>query len=386
MLAMYVRIVRRGITRRFRRSAVTCAGVALAVASLVTLEAIMQGVTDAMITNSVALHHGHLNTSWPDGAGVDAAANLEGTLTEARGILPRRRAAGMLVNAKRQVSTLITGVDRHAEAARTVVAGKIIAGDYLTEPGTIVLGAPAAEMLGVSVGQDVEFWRKDSGAARFRVGGLYETGVERLDVQMCFVRRGDLHVGDAEIAVFLSPGADVDAAAARLGATLPAGARVATWRQSLAGVVQLTGLNRVAANVVLALALLILAFGVANTMYISVNDRTHEFGVLKAMGVTPRGIALLVQAETLGLVALAGLAGAALGAGVSGLWSTTGLDLSRWTSANPHFIASGVVTPRLVARSIVLPVLVALACGLLAGALPARRAGRISVVRALRMI
>jgi len=137
---------------------------------------------------------------------------------------------------------------------------------------------------------------------------------------------------------------------------------------------------------VLALAMGILAFGIANAAYISVSERLREFGILKAMGVTPRGIMMLVQGEILLLVGLAGLAGVALGAGASLLWAQGGIDLSRWTSANRHFIASSVIYPRLVIRALGLPMLVAIACGVLAGSLPARRGGRGSVVAALRHI
>ena len=301
MRGLYLRIILRGITRRFRRSAVTFAGVALAVASLVTLEAIMQGVTDSMISNSVALHHGHVRATWPDGGNARVvSAEMADALGTAWHVLPRRRAGGTLVSAKRQVSTVVYGVDPAAEAGHTVVAGKITSGAYLSEPGSMVLGRSAADALGVALGQDVEYWRKDTGALRFRVGGIYETGVERLDAQLCFVRLADLTVGDGEIAVFLPPGVDVDRAATQIRDKLPPAATVATWRQSLVGVVQLTALNSVAANVVLALALMILAFGVANTMYISVNDRMHEFGVLKAMGVTPGGIAQLATSAFCG--------------------------------------------------------------------------------------
>lgn len=387
MLAMGLRILRRGITRRFRRSAIVFSGIAFAVASMVTLEAIMQGVTDAMIRNSVAVHHGHLNATWREGASADVAATqLAQALPEVEVVLPRRRLVGTLVHQSRQVPMRLYGVDAAAESTRTVISAKITEGVYLAERGTILLGASVAESLGVSVGQTVELWRKGHAEIRYRVAGLYRTGIDQFDQQLCFANWDDVPSSEWELAVFLSPGSDVAKARRLASGVLPAGAVVRTWQEALGELVQLTDLNRMAMNVVLVLVLLILAFGVANTAYISVNDRIHEFGILKAMGVTPRGIMLLVQGEIVLVVGLAAVAGIVLGAGISTLWGQWGLDLSRWTSSNRHFISSSVIYPRMVVRSLVLPMSVAVVCSLLAASLPARRAGRVSVVEALKQI
>jgi len=387
MLGMGLRIVIRGITRRFRRSAVVFTGIAFAVASLVTLEAIMQGVTDAMIRNSVALHHGHVNASWQGGVDADtAAAELMKAIPDAQAALPRQRLAGTLVRDDRQVPIMLYGVEPSAEGRWTVVSKKMLTGKYLIARGEIVLGSPAAEALGVPVDQQIEFWRKGASAVSYRVAGIYRTSIDQLDRQMCFARLGDVPGAQRELAVFLPAETDSNDVAALIKGKLPSGAQVRTWQESLTELVQLTALNQVSMNVVLCLALLILAFGVANAAYISVNERMREFGILKTIGVTPSGIMMLVQGEIFLLVGLAALAGIALGAAVSILWAQWGLDLSRWTSANRHFIASSVIYPRLVGRGIVLPLFVAIACGLLAGSLPARRAGRVSVVEALRQI
>ena len=240
--------------------------------------------------------------------------------------------------------------------------------------------------MGVDIGDQVQFWRKDAQPVSWRVGGIFKTNINHMDRQMAFVRFEDLKEQCNEIAIMLAPGTNVSTATEASLSRLPTGSVVRTWQDSLTELVQLISLNRVAMNVVLTLALLILAFGVSNTVYISVSERTREFGILKAIGVTPIGIEIIVLAEVLLLVSLAGITGLALGAGVSAMWAQWGLDLSRWTSANPHFIASGVIYPRLVLRSLLLPMTVAVACGLLAGSFPARRAGRIRVVQALRTI
>jgi ABC-type antimicrobial peptide transport system permease subunit len=70
----------------------------------------------------------------------------------------------------------------------------------------------------------------------------------------------------------------------------------------------------------------------------------------------------------------------------AGVWSQIGLDLGRWTSENRHFLITGVVYPRTTVATLALPGLVAVACGVLGAVLPAVRAGRVSVIKALRWI
>jgi len=382
MMGFAAKLVLRAICGRFRKSAVTFLGVALAVASLVTLEAIMEGVSDTMVRNSVALHHGHVLASWPPGGGGRIL------LFSADGeVLRRSRLEGTCLVGSRQVSTVLYGIIPEAEARRTVIASRVVRGSYLPSPGGILLGDAAATALGVEPGDEIEFWRKGAPSLRLRVCGVFRTGIDSMDRQVAFARFEDVSQGAGEVAVFLSRPEDARATADAWEASLPSGATVRTWDESLAELTQLIALNHVSMNVVLALALLILAFGVSNTVFISVSERTREFGVLKAMGFTPCGVTLLVLVEVLVLVSAAGLAGVAVGAGVSEVWSQAGgLDLSAWTSENRHFIGSGVVYPHVTLRSLALPLLVAVVCGLLAGGIPARRVGRIRVVEALRAV
>ena len=118
MLGFGAKLVLRAICGRFRKSAVTFLGVALAVASLVTLEAIMEGVSDTMVRNSVSLHHGHVLASWPAGGKGGGVLLFAGEPD----MLHRERLEGTCVVGSRQISTVLYGVIPQAEARRTVIA------------------------------------------------------------------------------------------------------------------------------------------------------------------------------------------------------------------------------------------------------------------------
>ena len=128
-----------------------------------------------------------------------------------------------------------------------------------------------------------------------------------------------------------------------------------------------------------ALALLVAALGVANTMMMAIYERTREIGVLKALGAAPAEIRRLFTVEA----ALIGLIG-----GLFGLVFGTMLGrLVDWI-AHRYLISEGVtgvgqlsvVPPWLALGALAFAALI----GLLAGLYPAARAARLDPVTALR--
>ena len=108
---------------------------------------------------------------------------------------------------------------------------------------------------------------------------------------------------------------------------------------------------------------------------------------MKSVGLKPWHITSLVIRETILLVSLAALAGAGLG--IPAVWAVNaagGIDLSATVFDVRLFSVSSVIFPRLTAGAVLLPLLVTLASGLVASFLPARKAGRTSVVEALRKL
>ena len=120
-----------------------------------------------------------------------------------------------------------------------------------------------------------------------------------------------------------------------------------------------------------AIALIVGAIAVANTMMMSVFERTREFGVIRAVGARPRFLFGLVLAES----SLLSLAGAAVGVGLG----RVGVYVVNRVAYDYVGLHVALLTPRLVGFA----VLVALGMGLLSGLLPAARASRLPVAVAL---
>lgn len=126
-----------------------------------------------------------------------------------------------------------------------------------------------------------------------------------------------------------------------------------------------------------AIALLAASFGIINTLYMSVRERTREIGLMKAMGLSNRKIFQLfsIEAILIGLIGsilgiiLASLAGDALNSFASKdfLKGLEGFNLTKFTIEN----------------SITITLIIAVVA-FLAGALPARSASKKDPIEALR--
>lgn len=120
----------------------------------------------------------------------------------------------------------------------------------------------------------------------------------------------------------------------------------------------------------LALAIIVAVLGVVNTLALSVVERTREIGLLRAIGFSRRQLRRMIRLESVVIA----LFGALLGLGLGMAWGTTSqrllatqglgvLDIP-WPTITTVFLGSAVV-------------------GLLAALIPAFRAGRMNVLRAI---
>jgi putative ABC transport system permease protein len=116
-----------------------------------------------------------------------------------------------------------------------------------------------------------------------------------------------------------------------------------------------------------AISLLVGGVGVSNIMLVSVRERTREIGLRKAVGARQRDILLQFLIEAVVLTSTGGVVGILLGTG--------GAVLVRSVSPLPAVIAWW---------SVALAFAVSVSVGLFFGVFPARRAGRLDPVVALR--
>lgn len=130
-------------------------------------------------------------------------------------------------------------------------------------------------------------------------------------------------------------------------------------------------------NAFAVIALIAAGFGIVNTLLMSVQERTREIGLMKAMGMGSGGVFGLFSTEAVFI----GFLGSAIGAGVAILAG------SAISSALAGSLLSGLPGLQIMLfepASIATVILVVMAIAFLAGTLPARRAARQNPIDALR--
>lgn len=144
------------------------------------------------------------------------------------------------------------------------------------------------------------------------------------------------------------------------------------------GVVQtiITGITGVL-NAFAVIALLAAAFGIVNTLLMSVQERTREIGLMKAMGMGSGRIFTLFSLEA----ALIGFLGSVIGVLVA---ITVGLPLNGVLASGPLSGLSGLTLLLFQPSGIVGVIALIVIIAFLAGTLPARRAAKKNPIDALR--
>ncbi len=121
----------------------------------------------------------------------------------------------------------------------------------------------------------------------------------------------------------------------------------------------------------LVLAIVIAVSGIANTLSLSVYERTREIGLLRAVGQTRPQLRSMVRLESV-LVSAFGTAGGLLLGGFLG-----------WALAEAGARSSGLTTASFPAAQLMAIAILGGAAGVIAAIRPARRAARLPVLRAI---
>lgn len=127
-----------------------------------------------------------------------------------------------------------------------------------------------------------------------------------------------------------------------------------------------------------AVALLVGAVGIANTMFTSVLEKTREIGIMKAIGAKNKDILIifLLNSGLIGLVG--GIGGIILGVLGSSLVGYLGSSAATGTAG--RLFGTTLITPGLVIFSLLFSLII----GMIAGVIPAYRASKLNPVDALR--
>jgi ABC-type lipoprotein release transport system permease subunit len=265
------------------------------------------------------------------------------TLTEVRAAAPVLWASGIVGTVEESVGVRVYGIDPLAETA--AIFREDLVGEFLTpdDRSGVLISQRLANNLELAVGDDVSLLVNTSGEqpdeAIFTIRGLYDTGLPAFDEATIFLPLAKAQtftrVGEraSAVVVLLHDQEDADPVAAALRAP---GLKVLTWRDlnqlMLQAMESAMGILYMFYLIVLA----IVAVVVANTLLMSVFERTREMGILAALGLKGRQIMMMFLLESATLGAIGVVLGVVLGSLGVYYMATEGIhlgDIAAQTSA-----------------------------------------------------
>ncbi|MFP4033041.1 MAG: FtsX-like permease family protein, partial [Desulfococcaceae bacterium] len=266
--------------------------------------------------------------------------------------------------------------------------------DSADGPPGVALGEELARNLGVGIGDEV-YLISPRGALspvghipamrRFQVAGLFRSGMYEYDGALAFVRLSEaqrlLRMGDrvGGVEATMTDPDEAREVSARLSRSFPADVRVRDWTEMNRTFFAALRLERTAMFVILTLIVLVAAFNIANSLAMTVMEKTRDIAVLKAMGATDRSIRRIFVIKGLTIGAAGTLLGGIMGVGLCLLLGAT--EFLR-LPAEVYYLTE--IPVRLEVWNVAAVAGAALLICLLASLLPALQAARLNPVEAFR--
>ncbi|MCO8074080.1 ABC transporter permease [Acinetobacter lwoffii] len=239
----------------------------------------------------------------------------------------------------------------------------------------VLIGSQLAKDLGVQVGSKLRLDTGQQNSALVNIAGIFELGVRELDARYVYLDLkqaqsllglpGGVTVIDLTIANIF----EADQVAAQVGRLTSLKAE--SWIETNAQLMNAITAQSLSTNMIIVFVAISVAFGIASVMSVSVVQRTREIGILRATGATQSQILRVFLFQG----AIFGLLGSVLGSIVS-----YGLV---WVFNN---FGPGLFYIPISIELVILALLLATLTGVLAAAVPSRRAAALDPVEAIRHV
>jgi len=365
-------IVIRSLTRRPVRTCLTLVGISIGIAAVVTLVGMASGYEKGIGKQL-------------DAVGVDVVvSNMSG------GIMPKMFDASLQAKVAAlprvaETSTLMMRMMSVEDAPIMMISGrewggftwnkmKVVEGRMLKDSSekAVVLGTLAAELLKKKVGDTLQIEIEELPVVGIVDGqSMVENGTIFLSLEVFQAITGEpgkINFLDIRVPPNTSK-AEIVQLCQDIKGIFPEGRAMVA--DEVVGTSQGFRVVRAMSWSTSLLAIIVGVLGVMNTMLMTVFERTHEIGILLAVGWRRRRIVYMVLCESALLGLLGGIVGVGLGVlGLIALGSSPGIR--------------GFIEPDLNPRLMLISIVIAVGVGVVSGLYPAWRSSRLTPSLALQ--
>jgi ABC-type lipoprotein release transport system permease subunit len=377
--------------------------VAFASLVIIVMWGVMDGFMASMVDSQIAVDQGSVkihaagydeDPAPEHGLTAEAVSDAENALA-AEGFsdyAARLSVYGMVKSAYGAAGLEIRGIDLAREPKVTTLPSQIAEGRGLLQPNEVLISVELATRLDVRLGERIVLLAQaDSGSQSIAVTtvGFFASGIPALDKNLVLVgiadaRRLAVTPGATEIVVSLPRMQKADEVAATLRASMGSSFAVKSYMEANPLLASMIKMARIEMLPIMFILALLAGFGVANTVLFSVIERTREFGVMIAVGMSPKRLGRMVQLEALLTSALGFAVGGTLGYALL-LLMTRGITIgTTWASMAGDFALPAKLYAAASGQYLLGSLMVVLMTALLAAWYPARRAAALQPVEAIR--
>ena len=398
----------RNVWRNKRRSLLTFLTIMAGCTMILFMRSLQNGGYKQMIEDSVAPLSGHVQVHekgfWKNStleyAFPDNTALIENIkkMNKVKEVSRRIHAGGLLIFKDSTAAAEIIGIEPAKEKNIITLQNYILPGGRFLDDGdsmSIVMGNVLAKNLGVKTGDTIGIFSQgfDGSIATgyFTVTGIfrspnlaYNTGLALIafqDADETFSMSG--YVSSYTIRVN-ETGESVpvrDAIRSIAGSEL----EVMSWDELMPEVLQFIAMDRVSSHIFVFILYMIVAFGILNTIQMSVYERIRELGIMLSIGTSPFRVFAMVITESVIIAVIGIAAGLASGWALCYYFTIYPMDFSAYQSELEIYGMSTLkYYAEMRAGDFISCTFIVMLLALLFTFFPARRAANLDPVRAIR--
>lgn len=406
---LIIKMAYRNLWRNKGRTALTVLVMVISSSMLMVTIGLLNGMVGELIASNTDQYTGHIQITkgkYSDDRDFyqsfdryrEVMDKVEGS-PEVLAAAPRLRSFGLLSFENNTTAVEMLGIEPKREKRVTKLDQSLISGTFLSGPNEAVIGSVLARRLEAKVGSQLVYVTTAAdgsiGNDLLTVTGIFKTGNQDYDRSLALVSLPWL----ADLLVYFKRIHEIALRIRNANAAVETAQKIALmvrdysltvepWQDILPVLNQAINFYRMEVWVILLVFYLGAGLGIMNTFFMTVYERTREFGVMLTLGMTPGGIRKVMITEAFFMGGVSMLLGGAVGLVLVALLFFHGLDFSFWLTPVTYFGSTirPVFYTKITWQGIIYPMIFLVVTSVVSVYFPAWRASRLDPVKAMRKI
>jgi len=398
----------RNVWRNSRRSFLTFLTIVAGVTLIIFMRSLQNGGYSQMIEDSIAPLTGHIQIHekgfWKNMTLEYAFQSDYELLGKIRGIdsvkevSPRIYAGALMICGNSSAGAEILAIEPGAEKRITTMHQYILPGGRYLEEGdsrSVILGSNLASNIGAETGDTVSIVSQgfdgSIAAENLTVRGIFRSpnvSYNRTLALIPFEQGREIFTMEDYVSSYVIRTDDTDYVPVVLqeikkitGEEL----EVMPWDELMPEVLQFIAMDRASSHIFVFILYMIVAFGILNTIQMSVFERIRELGIMLSIGTTPGRVFSMVITESFFIAVIGIAAGLVTGAALSYYFTIYPIDFSEYRAEMELYGMSTLVYyAKMKASDFFITSGFVLVLSMVFTFFPARRAAKLDPVRAIR--